>query len=566
MNEINSLIKMNNGMTNYFLNIIDNMSNNKNITKLTEEDVVNALIATISFDIIFKKEKVVEKSEGLVYSSKLSDDELDMMLDHIHSLNNRNIFENSATMLAFLRNKLAHGDYYFDLDNNRLCFKRENDDIYVDLKILLDFYIGYAETFKHRIKGKSYEKQFVLNKSKIEIKKPIETEKELDTFLSLYKIKKYKLKKMNGEELTSEDKSKFLTDVEYLKQCLLAGGDERVLDRKLCDDYFEDGFVVDINNSKIKNAELKQKIMESIKINNESFRKIGYSTDLLIYQYGECINKIINEYSTECIEAGIVINEYILKKMYYTGIYDLDGIIKSESKESKLFLSNMMEELFVSISLVRFYSLYCYPLESIFKNNKIYHMDRTECFPFDELDLSEFSPDVINIEDIGLREAKAKLKSIGKSISSKSNRLIIRQKNIEGLMKKKNLTDAEKVKLDEFKNEVMGLKVRIDELYDMYMEYSLYLDYVEKDYQSDYFKNKAIIEGMRDALSHANIKVNNIGVSKDIKDMVVEFSDIYEGNLEFNLKTNFYNLENLFESHNVTIIDNYAKKMKSVSK
>ena len=97
MNEINSLRKMYNGITNYFLNIVDNMSENKNVTKLTKEDVINALIATISFDIIFKKEKVVEKSEGLVYSSKLSDDELDMMLNHIHSLNNRNIFHFSKS-------------------------------------------------------------------------------------------------------------------------------------------------------------------------------------------------------------------------------------------------------------------------------------------------------------------------------------------------------------------------------------------------------------------------------------------------------------------------------------
>lgn len=564
MNEINSLRKMYNGITNYFLNIVDNMSENKNVTKLTKEDVINALIATISFDIIFKKEKVVEKSEGLVYSSKLSDDELDMMLDHIHSLNNRNIFDNSATMLAFIRNKLAHGDYYFDLDNNRLCFKRENYDIFVDLKILVDFYIGYAETFKHRIKGKSYEKQFVLNRGKIEIKKPIETDKELDTFLSLYKIKKYKLKKMNGEELTSEDKLNFLAVIESLKVEILKGGDEKVLDRKLCDYYFKLGFVVDVNNSKIKDVELKQKIKDSIEINNEKIKELNCPMSFLIFKYGESINKIINEYSTECIESGIEINEYLLKKMYYTGIYDFEMIINGESKQSKMFLSNRLQEIFISISLVRFYSLYCYPLESIFKNNKIYHMDRTECFPFDELDLSEFSPDVINIDDIGLREAKDKLKSIGKSISSSNNRFELRQKNIEGLMKKKNLNDAEKVKLDEFKNEVIGLKSRIDELYDMYMEYSLYVDYVEKDYQSNYFKNKAIIEGMRDALSHANVKIDNIGISQDVSNINIEFSDIYEGNLEFNLKTKLYNFENLFESHNVSIIDDYTKKIKII--
>lgn len=136
------------------------------------------------------------------------------------------------------------------------------------------------------------------------------------------------------------------------------------------------------------------------------------------------------------------------------------------------------------------------------------------------------------------------------------------EKNIIGLSAKETLNDNELKKLNEFKDKIIKIKCELDQAYELYMETSLYYNYVKKDYESDYFKNKTIIEGMRDALSHANIKIENIGLSTNVKELDLEFNDIYEGNVEFNLKTNFYSLENLYEDYNVNVIDNYVNKMK----
>ena len=217
MNEINSLRKMYNGMTRYFLNIADHIHEKDDITILDQKDIIHALIATVSFDIIFTKEQIVEKGEGLTYKTRLSDNELDKMVKYINSYNNKKLFEDSATMLAFIRNKFAHGDYHIDLENGELCFKRDGEDVFVDLRILIDFYIGYSESLQHRFKGNSFQRQFAINKGGKVIKKPIETDKELDSFLSLFKIKKYNLKKLNGEELTSEEKFNFSIDIKYLQ-------------------------------------------------------------------------------------------------------------------------------------------------------------------------------------------------------------------------------------------------------------------------------------------------------------------------------------------------------------
>ena len=569
MNELYSFRKMYNGITSYFINISDNMnnlidmSNNTEVEPLSREDVINALIATISFDIIFRKEQIVEKSEGVVYKSKLSDKNLDFMLNYINVYNNRRVFDDSSTMLAFIRNKLAHGDYHIDTKRNRLCFKRNAEDIFVDLKILIDFYVEYSESLTHRFKGNTFTKQIALNKGGLVLKKTIETERELEQFLSLYKIKKYTFKKINDEDLTSKEKEMFLFDMEKIKNELIYNkNDERVLDRELRDKYSKLGYVVDVSKSKIKDECLKEKIRRCIEIKNETAKANNFPIGSLIYFYGTDINKIINNYSTECIEKGLDINEFILKEMYYKGIYDFGKIIGQISVENRIHVSSYLHELYITLALIRFYSLYCYPLESLFKNNKVYHMDRSQMFPFDKLDLSEFNPDVINVNKVGLTEASDKLRSIGKLISSKNERLNAIEKNIIGLSAKETLNDNELKKLNEFKDKIIKIKCELDQAYELYMETSLYYNYVKKDYESDYFKNKTIIEGMRDALSHANIKIENIGLSTNVKELDLEFNDIYEGNVEFNLKTNFYSLENLYEDYNVNVIDNYVNKMK----
>ena len=64
------------------------------------------------------------------------------------------------------------------------------------------------------------------------------------------------------------------------------------------------------------------------------------------------------------------------------------------------------------------------------------------------------------------------------------------------------------------------------------------IDDVENDLQSDYFKNRAIIEGIRNSISHGNydVKVNY----QNPFDSVITFKDIYEGKETFKLEISAY--------------------------
>jgi hypothetical protein len=71
-----------------------------------------------------------------------------------------------------------------------------------------------------------------------------------------------------------------------------------------------------------------------------------------------------------------------------------------------------------------------------------------------------------------------------------------------------------------------------------------------------YFRNKAIIEGIRNSIAHGNYEFL---MGKDFDDTTIVFNDIYEGKLTFQAKIKFADFEKLFNVNTnvlVNFIDN----------
>jgi len=73
-----------------------------------------------------------------------------------------------------------------------------------------------------------------------------------------------------------------------------------------------------------------------------------------------------------------------------------------------------------------------------------------------------------------------------------------------------------------------------------------YLD-IKNDYDNNpmYFRNKAIIEGIRNALAHGNYEFIR---DKDNMDTRIVFSDIYEGELTFKIEISYEDFEDMINS------------------
>jgi hypothetical protein len=86
-----------------------------------------------------------------------------------------------------------------------------------------------------------------------------------------------------------------------------------------------------------------------------------------------------------------------------------------------------------------------------------------------------------------------------------------------------------------------------------------YYNDVKQDYinNSNYFRNKAIIEGIRNAISHGNVTIENSGIIYNISDAILKFSDYYEGKLCFELEISVYEFESLFEKYNVEVANKF---------
>ena len=120
----------------------------------------------------------------------------------------------------------------------------------------------------------------------------------------------------------------------------------------------------------------------------------------------------------------------------------------------------------------------------------------------------------------------------------------------------------------QFKLLLESKKELLDNTYEQYLDMSNYKQMVYDDYQKNhlYFRNRQIIEGMRNAISHGNVTIEDITTDNIINKTKIKFSDIYEGNLEFELATDLYSLENLFEGKNILANDVFIKFKKLENK
>ena len=85
---------------------------------------------------------------------------------------------------------------------------------------------------------------------------------------------------------------------------------------------------------------------------------------------------------------------------------------------------------------------------------------------------------------------------------------------------------------------------------------------INEDYRVNkkYFENRAIIEGIRNAIAHGNICIKRFENIKDIDDTIINFQDIYEGKVVFDLDVTIRDFETLFLEWNIGPIIEFLNK------
>ena len=565
---INTSIKINNSLMNLFNNIFFG-------TELNREDIINSLFGIVVLDLLINKESMVENITDVDYESKMSDTQLENILLYL-DIENIDEDKNGATIFASIRNKLAHGDYY--LKNDNIYFRINDKDCKVNLYQFLNYYFTLTNGLNYRFKGKKYIKYQMVNKSFSNVDSIIKTDKDIYNFLRSLSLNEYIFKRKDGKELSSSEKDTFFKYTMMLRE--LVENNYNYTDKdydNMIKKMFADDYYVEIKKHKMYkvNEEEFEEIKRRINFSNDLYennkkhlKQILYTATEKIYVYME--NKINNNQ----VKYSFATGRNILCEMLSAKIYDYKTYLDKIGEKDPWYVMAFPDEEFVlSLIVTMIYFVYCYPLEKLFKNNKVFECNSND-IDFSKIDLSEIIPKVKKnkLYEIGKNNRLQDLEKIIKSCVKKINELENKREKVKNqynnVLKKYNET-----KNVEYNNIVIKLKNiledinnNISKIMELYKIKKEELDNLNEILLKDnnIFYSYTVINGIRNAICHGNIKYSNL--YNGIKGLLIEFSDIHENEEQFKLDIDLYSLMSLTEKDNLDYINNFyrVKKIKSL--
>lgn len=556
--KINSIYTIYNSLIDLLHNILID-------TEITKDEIFYSLFGIIVLDLIFNKEDMVKNKEGITYESVMSDTLLEDMLKHLN-IENIDKNNNGASIYATIRNKLAHGDYY--LDNNNIVFNVNNKECKVLIEDFVRYYMELTNILKCRYKENKFVKNQLIDNSIGKFSKLIETREEVLEYLKFLKYKEFILRRKDNKILRTEEKAYFLQTIYFLynnKQ-----SNEKEADNTLTK-IFNKNYIVNINSKKLKKLK-EEDLIEVEKIIAKNNKDYDYNIDAInniLYSSSEDIYKLVDkEYDNYSIKYGLANTKVILDEMIKNKIYDFNEFSDKKSNiDSYYILGLPINEIIISIMLSLIYFNYCYPLEKIYKENKNFTNEFNEELDFKKLKLDELKPSINKLYEIGkdnaINEEETKLKSLKNKIEEINNTLDNKINQKSNLLKKYKINKDEKIK-----KIIDKLTIDINSIYSDF-EYQIFLynnELLKNEELKKYimendlnYYNYTIINGIRNALAHGNIKCNNIASAK-LKDVELEFIDEYDNDIKFSLKVTVDSLFSLLEIENITFINEYLKR------
>ena len=572
--KVNNIIPNYNDLTSYFRHYISSIFNTEVlapesiILELKEEDIYGAAVPLLSLISVMINEDIIENKGNMIYESKLYNKTLDYFCSLISEEQTDNTFKigntigTSADIFTIIRHKLGHGDFYYDSTTSEIVLNKEEGAIRIPVSLLMNLFINlYTESYSS-YKSTEFTRNILLNKSKNRFNRVIENVNDAEEFLSLLTIQRYKIERYDKKELTKQEKIEINKEVVKLQIDMFNGEDIKNKQQELIKEYQEKGILLTITNEKVKHHKEKQKLIDALMKNEDG--KHFEDMDLLTYYYGEIVSKIIDDkYDKKGIIYGILTNLITLEKLKLYKITNLHNL--SDVLPENVFLD--ISENLVSIFLARFQALYCYPLDEIYKKDRNYHLDREDLLDFSKLDLSELHPDIMEpvIQNNPIEEQKNKLLSIGKRINSLLNKTEKDKKNLAGILSKPIQTPKMISYRQKIQQELKTINQKLSLLSESYVINQDLYNVIEKDYNSNYFRNLNIIEGMRNSIAHGNVRIINISNGQSNDEILLQFTNYHKDKICFQMTTSLYQLESLFLPKNTVVLDEFvANKKKNV--
>lgn len=554
MDKIDSMLDYYSGAKAYSLFLLNQFVGNEYDGSyiLDKKNYNAARVALISNILLGIKEEIVTKAPELKFETQIFADELAKSVSMIATKTNNGYvidgysFSDAATVVAMIRNKLAHGNFMFDLDHNRVILDFAGIGVKLNIDKLATFVIYSLKNYFRRVKMKVCEKNFVMNE-KIEKNrtKPLKNSKEVKRVISNFKKVEVTLKSKDGVII-----SKGLADM--LEEVIEAYKNTTNLKVfTLFKDMVKDKYDFDWDIRYVKFDDLDE-FADSL---FEVLKDQEYTE--AVNAIGDKILKRVTE-GKKFSEIGASFNDFILLE----AAYDLQSTDKDKisnyiaNKYGHFFVASNEELAAASIGL--FNTLFGYLHDDLLDNENAFTSGENTGFDYSALDFSAFNVSYLKPDNGPIDSHKETYMGASKRLAAIQSKI---QKNTESLnaVTLSGNTKAQAVLSANLNNDKILEATMISDVASAKATYDDAVDYVTDNSLLVY--NRGIINGIRNSIAHGKYTVIQSGSFDDVR---ILFEDIYDDETTFKADISIADFLNFIYSNESKVVS-FVKSKKKIN-
>lgn len=518
--------------------ISDNSEYMQNI--LDKERINAAKIGALSNIFLAIKETFVDKN-GNIFYSKIATSELEKNVNLIakkvsngYEINGY-VFPSAPQLVGVIRNKLAHGQFSFDLEHNRVIIDNEGVDIIINIDKLATFVISSLKDYMFISNENEYERDYVFSdrlntgnfSSKDEIQRYIKTFKEFSMKISRNdgkSIEGYIIREFNYVfKLFSEtrDYGILLRFAKSLEKDYTVSWSERKAGFQNLDT------LVDF---------LYNTLQKDLDSNSKSV--------VIAHEVARNLNTKYNSFNP--IEANL------------TNLILLDMIRKYSTIDKKVLFSYMQTQypdLYINydplaMSLINtFTALFSFNYDNTFKRSE----NAFDGFDYSLLDISKFS--IEKEKELGDTEIIQRQNRINNEINKVDTMINSNIAFLANVTQVGNNVAAQKISnlLILLNQKKSNLNVDLNSANTKLQEFKN---------NERFLKGEAFIEGIRNSIAHGNYQVL---LGKNFSKTLIVFEDVYEGKITFKASITYEDFYEFLYNSGIEVSKFISTKQKSLT-
>lgn len=509
--------------TNFIINLITR-GEDKTSTLLDKEYNSAAKVGFISNILLSLKEDLLEESPIARAKSKIALDSLEKVVETISIkkdsgyLIDNYYFSTREEVVLEVRNRLAHGNYKLDLPNNQVILEINNNNVRIDIDKLTNFVIKGLYHVIYSQKDIIYKKTFVkIDKLPKARTKPITTNSEMIGTIRKAKYCTIAIKRKDGKEV-EEYAKRYLENIIKLYKKEEVSNISPFTKKQVEEDY---DIEITTNNKIFRTSDFTEVVdyLLNTTINNDYEKQI----DIIGREIERKIDNNIDSYSNN---IGSITNLLILDTISKYHIQDKDTLLNKMKEDYGGFLSDY--NLLISSLIATFTAVFSYSIDDLYKD-----------LDYSRLDLEMVKVNKLTIDRTLLDSQIQELSNKRKELRDKEKNIVKISENINKVLNKNNITAYNKLNivLNKLNNDKEIILNDINNI-------CINLNNYSNNYK--YLRNKSIIQGIRNSISHGSYRVILNG---NISDTEIEFTSIYNNKLTFSSRIKLIDFINLLEDN-----------------